>query len=156
MLKKLFKEEKGFTMIELIIVIAIIAIISAIIAPNFNQTTAKAKVKADIASIREINRQIALYAAESGSYPAGNESIKHDGTTSNSSGGLSTLKAKNYLDHLPVPQTQGLTFSYDATTGRAFIGKDGTPSQHVIDAINGLSSEEREFINSTDFSIPHS
>ncbi|NLJ87827.1 MAG: prepilin-type N-terminal cleavage/methylation domain-containing protein, partial [Epulopiscium sp.] len=39
MLKKNLRNEKGFTLIELIIVIAIIAIISAILAPSFSRMT---------------------------------------------------------------------------------------------------------------------
>lgn len=35
---KKFKNEKGFTMIELIIVIALIAIIGAMLVPSFSET----------------------------------------------------------------------------------------------------------------------
>lgn len=66
MLKKLFREEKGFTMIELIIVIAIIGIIGAIVAPNFTSTTDNSRFKADIQSVRAYNNAKVLYEAERG------------------------------------------------------------------------------------------
>ncbi|WP_255993820.1 prepilin-type N-terminal cleavage/methylation domain-containing protein [Clostridium perfringens] len=52
--KKQNKKKKGFTLIELIIVIAIIAILAAIAIPNFLSIQRKSKVKADIASAKNI------------------------------------------------------------------------------------------------------
>lgn len=48
------KKKKGFTLIELIIVIAIIAILAAIAIPNFLGIQRKSKIKADIASAKTI------------------------------------------------------------------------------------------------------
>ena len=47
---KIGKRKKGFTLIELIIVIAIIAILATIAIPNFLAIQRKARVKADIAT----------------------------------------------------------------------------------------------------------
>lgn len=54
MLKRNNKKKKGFTLIELIIVIAIIAILAAIAIPNFLGIQRKSKIKADIASAKTI------------------------------------------------------------------------------------------------------
>ena len=54
MLKSNNKKKKGFTLIELIIVIAIIAILAAIAIPNFLGIQRKSKIKADIASAKTI------------------------------------------------------------------------------------------------------
>ncbi|MDU7886073.1 MAG: prepilin-type N-terminal cleavage/methylation domain-containing protein, partial [Clostridium perfringens] len=51
-MKKNIKKKKGFTLIELIIVIAIIAILAAIAIPNFLSIQRKSRVKADIASAK--------------------------------------------------------------------------------------------------------
>ena len=60
---KIGKRKKGFTLIELIIVIAIIAILSAIAIPNFLAIQRKARVKADIATGKTIyDATVALIA----------------------------------------------------------------------------------------------
>jgi prepilin-type N-terminal cleavage/methylation domain-containing protein len=51
---KNFKRKKGFTLIELIIVIAIIGILSAIAVPKYFSIQEDAKIKADIASAKVI------------------------------------------------------------------------------------------------------
>jgi prepilin-type N-terminal cleavage/methylation domain-containing protein len=148
MLRKLFKEEKGFTMIELIIVIAIIAIIGAIVAPSFTKATTKSKIKADVASVREINRQIALYMAEKGQYPAG-DSTSINGTPADT-GGLVELNTAGYLEEVPVPQTAGIKFVYTAANGAVQI-EGNTPNDDVKAAVNGLSPEEKQFVKEVDF-----
>ena len=48
------KKNKGFTLIELIIVIAVIGIVAAIAVPKFGNIQQDAKIKADIASAKVI------------------------------------------------------------------------------------------------------
>ena len=51
MLKK-FTNKKGFTLMEMLIVVAIIAILVAVAIPTFNSALTKAKVATDTANIR--------------------------------------------------------------------------------------------------------
>lgn len=67
--KALKENEKGFTMIELIIVIAVIGIIGAVAAPSFIRTSDRARLKADVQSVRAIQGALDLYVAEKGSLP---------------------------------------------------------------------------------------
>lgn len=61
---KIIKEKKGFTLIELIIVISIIAILSAISVPKYGKIQKDAKVKADIASAKVIGDTVTTLIAE--------------------------------------------------------------------------------------------
>lgn len=59
----------GFTMIELLIVISIIAILAAAIIPNFIGFDAEAKVAATKSNLDTLRSRITLYRAKEGRYP---------------------------------------------------------------------------------------
>ncbi len=59
------KNQKGFTLIELMIVVAIIGILAAIAVPNFIAYRNKAKVAAGVATASSIRGAMAGYAADS-------------------------------------------------------------------------------------------
>ena len=57
--KLLKKDKKGFTLMEMLIVVAIIAIVVAIAIPTFSNALTKAKVAADKANVRAYYAQVA-------------------------------------------------------------------------------------------------
>ncbi|MCL2362892.1 MAG: prepilin-type N-terminal cleavage/methylation domain-containing protein [Defluviitaleaceae bacterium] len=65
------KKCSGFTLLELLIALAILAVIAAILIPNFFATTDRARLRSDIQSARVIQNAIELYRAERGSTPEG-------------------------------------------------------------------------------------
>lgn len=67
---KAAKSEKGFTLIELMVVVAIIAVLVSIAIPSFINATSNAKVKTCQANLRTIDGAIQVYYAEVGSAPA--------------------------------------------------------------------------------------
>ena len=99
------KNEKGFTMVELIIVVAIMGIIGALLVPAFGTMSTKAKISTDIATVKTLKRTADAYKAEQGTWPAGNFSQVVD-----------SLKASNYLEGNHKLQVSGADLSNDTTS----------------------------------------
>jgi len=63
------KNQKGFTLIELMIVVAIIAILAAIALPAYSDYTKKAKVSEVILAASAVRTAVSEYAAGNGALP---------------------------------------------------------------------------------------
>ena len=61
--------KKGFTLIELMIVISIISMISAIVIPKYSNVTSEAKVANVQANLSNLNTAIEMYKLKNGTYP---------------------------------------------------------------------------------------
>ena len=62
----MFKNKKGFTLIEMLVVIAIIAVLVAIIIPVIGNSTIKASAAANAANLRSYASEIAIIYLEPG------------------------------------------------------------------------------------------
>ena len=63
-MRKLMK--KAFTIVELVIVIAVIAILAAVLIPTFSNVIRRANLSADKQAVREMNMALAAWEAENG------------------------------------------------------------------------------------------
>ena len=63
--------EKGFTLVELLIVVAILGIMAAIVIPTFQGNVAQAKESASKSNLATLRTQIELYKLQHNSYPLG-------------------------------------------------------------------------------------
>jgi len=128
------KNNMGFTLLELLIALAILAIIAAILIPNFFATTDRARLRSDIQSARVIQNAIELYRAERGSSPTGEIGAV---LTSLTSAGF--LRAR-YTDI----QTEGAVWANNVDLGIVVDINSSPASIHSI--YSGLPAAERVFI----------
>lgn len=63
------QKQSGFTIVELLIVIVIIGILAAITIVAFNGSQARARDAGRIAKVKSIEKAIALYYTDNGTYP---------------------------------------------------------------------------------------
>jgi type IV pilus assembly protein PilA len=67
-------KQKGFTLIELMIVVAVIGVLSAIAVPQYQKYVAKAEVASALATTTGVKTNVEAYSVENGSFPDGSTS----------------------------------------------------------------------------------
>lgn len=97
------ESERGFTLIEMMIVVAIIAILVGILVPNFMRARAQAQTAACEANLKEIATALELYETDNDRYPA-------SGTVD-----PSNTELQAYLKQTPVDPVAGPGAYYSFT-----------------------------------------
>ena len=131
-MKRKKRNNKGFSLVELIIVIAIMAILVAILAPQFLKYVERSRNTADIANAREITNAVIAYAVDTeveDNEITGATTITVDKTHAGASG----ANAKVVLDAM---REAGITATNDATAMNDVKCKSKTSWTSYTIAIN--------------------
>ena len=70
------KGEKGFSLIELIVVLVILGLLAAVVAPNVYKKLAKGKDQIAKMQIKELEGALHMYSFDMGRYPSSSESLE--------------------------------------------------------------------------------
>jgi type II secretory pathway pseudopilin PulG len=120
---KMKRIESGFTLLELIIIIAILAILSAVIIPVVSGYIEKANVAADTANLRMLNSVSQVFRLES-------DPITEDlfsGITTDAAR-MNTLVSYGYLNAILTPKQEDRYFAWMSDTQQWMLVSQKTPT----------------------------
>lgn len=105
---KNMKDQKGFTIVELLIVIVVIGILAAITIVAFNGVQTRARDTARTSDIRGVQKALEMYRADNSVYPSvGTDNIGYNLST------LATALVPTYISKLPNdPKTGSANYQY--------------------------------------------
>ncbi len=140
--------KKGFTIVELVIVIAVIAILAAVLIPTFSNVVRKARISADTQLCKNMNTALGIAEAD------GKELDTMEDV-------LSAVNDAGYVIENLNPTTEGYYFAWDSNENRILFLKDDFsvyyPEDAAFNAIDCIitvgSDEEADKIVAEDFSI---
>ncbi|MCM0080128.1 type II secretion system major pseudopilin GspG [Geomonas sp. Red32] len=98
------KESRGFTLIELMVVIVILGILAAVVAPKIIGRSDDAKISDAKVQIRNIETALKLYKLDNGFYPSTDQGLQAL-VTKPTTGKIPTkYKDEGYLENKSVPK----------------------------------------------------
>lgn len=135
-LKETKLNNKGFSLVELIIVIAIMAVLIGVLAPQYLKYVEKSRVSTDKDNVVSIESALQVWAADPDAtsvFPAGNTTVQLSRTTATvvpagvvadalTNAGMSTTLPK--LTNKQTFATVTITVNANSTTGAVTISND--------------------------------
>lgn len=122
------RAERGFTLIEIMVVVIILGILAAIVAPNVIGRVGDAQVTAAKSDIRGIENALKLYRLDNFSYPSSEQGLQ---ALVSKPSDPNIRNWKQYLERLPKdPWGNGYLYLNPGNNGEIDIytlGRDGRP-----------------------------
>ena len=130
------RHSRGFTLLELMVVIVIIGVLAALIAPKVLENVDKAKITAANADISNLMNALKMYKLDNGRFPTGDQGL--GALVSKPTTGTAPGNWRSYLDKLPDdPWHHPYQYANPGVHGEIDVfslGADGQPGGEGNDA----------------------
>ena len=130
--------EAGLTLIEMIVVLAIIALVAALIVPNVIGRPDEARVTVANTDIRTISAALKMYRLDNGDYPTTEQGLAALAAKPASGPEARNYSREGYLEQVPTdPWQRPYVYRYPGSADGfdlMSLGKDGKPGGASVDA----------------------
>lgn len=131
---KILKQQRGFTLIEIMVVVVIIGVLGAIVVPQFMSRPDQAKVTAAKTDIQAIATSLEMYRLDNAVYPSTLQGLEALSKRPTGTPAVRNWNAQGYLKSQPVdpwgtpyqylnPGVRSANGGYDLYS----LGADGAP-----------------------------
>jgi general secretion pathway protein G len=142
------KRQGGFTLIEIMVVVVILAVLGALVVPKILENVDKARVTRAASDIRAIQTALDLYRLDNFKYPTTEQGLQAL-VTQPTDPTITNYRSGGYLPSLPKdPWNQPYQYVSPGPNGRDYdiisYGRDGKPGGEGYDAdISSSTLEQR-------------
>lgn len=123
------ERRKGFTLVELLVVIVVLAVLAAIVLPKFMDSSARSKESSLRTDLKLIRNAISAFQADTAKYPGSLADLAEtDGTKVKDASGAAIVTKDwhgPYLEAVPTDPISGTAFTYTAATGKVASSASG-------------------------------
>lgn len=137
-MRDLRKKNRGFTLVELLIVIIIIAVLAAVVVPKFANSGIRSKEAALRSDLKVMRNAIDLFKSDVGCYPAALGDLTASVAPANGKDSAGANKAITpadfkgpYMEAVKPDPVSGGAFTYSTTSPT--VGKVTAPAGTAID-----------------------
>lgn len=121
------KQRKGFTLVELLVVISIIGLLSTLAVVALNQARVRARDSKRLSDVKQIQTALEIYYADQGAYPIGDltigvpgvSDVLNDAGFEDAANQTGTSVYMKVPQNSPIPATQG--YDYESLTGQTYL-----------------------------------
>jgi general secretion pathway protein G len=142
------KRQSGFTLIEIMVVVVILAVLGALVVPKILENVDKARVTRAASDIRAIQTALDLYRLDNFKYPTTEQGLQAL-VTQPTDPSITNYRSGGYLPSLPKdPWNNPYQYVSPGANGRDYdiisYGRDGKPGGEGYDAdISTTTLEQR-------------
>jgi len=128
---RIYRKDKGFTLVELMVVIIILAVLTGIAIPSYMALRNRARVQATRSEMQNIATALEVFNADNDAYPTTAE-------------GLAAVEAGDYMASVPDTDAWGGAYTYTSADGTTYTlnSNAGSDAATDIEIVDGQFTDE--------------